>query len=425
MSRAALALLAIFVAVRIAAWSLFPSLAEDGYIVARWAEQAAAGQHAGFGPTSAPWALWLSLGRVCGFNVPLWARLSALIVEAGSMALLFRAPISDWHRGLLVAMFSSPYFLRLSTSGLESPVCVGAILLLASFPRPAAFLLALLRPDTALFGVMRDWRGALAGAIGHVACSLLLFRSPLSPTLHSKLLVYGVHPFAGTTWWDWLLPTTLGHAAALSTVSVLVVTTFAAAAWRRRDYALPAAAWILGMTAIGAPFFWWYLGPARAAVTMAGTATTHWSRLTLAALIATTLCGYPLELDWAAQLALSEVGLAKLGDRLATEQGSILLEPAGLIPYRARRLRVIDEVGLLTPAIAVRRARDPDWWAHTVRDSAPDWIVTRARNTPKGLLPTAFAGIHARIDLPLLERGYKAILAAPTGNVFVVLWRKR
>jgi hypothetical protein len=56
---------------------------------------------------------------------------------------------------------------------------------------------------------------------------------------------------------------------------------------------------------------------------------------------------------------------------------SVMLEPIGIIGYRLRDLRVIDEIGLVSPAVAERRRKGAGWFSDVARAERPDWIVVR------------------------------------------------
>jgi hypothetical protein len=66
----------------------------------------------------------------------------------------------------------------------------------------------------------------------------------------------------------------------------------------------------------------------------------------------------------------------------------VLLEPIGLIGYR-NALVIVDEVGLVSPSVARRRAQGPGWYTDVVAEQRPDWLVVR-----RGLL-THGAGFAA------------------------------
>ena len=69
--------------------------------------------------------------------------------------------------------------------------------------------------------------------------------------------------------------------------------------------------------------------------------------------------------------------IARELDRGAAPGETVLLEPLGWIGWRNYGLRMIDEVGLVTPAVSRRRAQGAGWYADVVRDLRPDWIVVR------------------------------------------------
>src|SRR5262249_51864090 len=69
----------------------------------------------------------------------------------------------------------------------------------------------------------------------------------------------------------------------------------------------------------------------------------------------------------------------------------VFLEPIGMVGYEAP-LRIIDEVGLVTPRVAERRKGGAGWYADVVAELRPEWLVVRY-----GLMRTggAFAGAGA------------------------------
>jgi hypothetical protein len=66
----------------------------------------------------------------------------------------------------------------------------------------------------------------------------------------------------------------------------------------------------------------------------------------------------------------------------------VFLEPIGLIGYR-NPLVVVDEVGLISPAVARRRTQGPGWYTDIVDQERPDWLVVRAALLARG---AGFAG---------------------------------
>ena len=92
--------------------------------------------------------------------------------------------------------------------------------------------------------------------------------------------------------------------------------------------------------------------------------------------------------------ARAEEGFAQVGDYLAAHCSAwqkVLLEPIGIIGYRAR-VTVLDEVGLVSPRIAKRRRQGPGWMSDVIAAERPEWLVTR-----RGVLEQmeAFAGVGA------------------------------
>ena len=93
--------------------------------------------------------------------------------------------------------------------------------------------------------------------------------------------------------------------------------------------------------------------------------------------------------------ARAEETFARVGDYLAAHGHpgeKVLLEPIGIIGWRTP-LTVLDEVGLVSPAIAERRRNGgPGWMSDVVAVEQPRWLVTR-----RGVLRRmeAFAGTGA------------------------------
>jgi len=69
-------------------------------------------------------------------------------------------------------------------------------------------------------------------------------------------------------------------------------------------------------------------------------------------------------------------------------QDTVMLEPIGMIGFTCP-VTVIDETGLVTPAVAQRRLQGPGWYTDVVTARRPQWLVIRRRE----LVDTeAFAG---------------------------------
>jgi hypothetical protein len=71
---------------------------------------------------------------------------------------------------------------------------------------------------------------------------------------------------------------------------------------------------------------------------------------------------------------------AGIGQTLRDDAGgrpaTVMLEPIGIIGY-ATGMRVIDEVGLVTPWVAREREKGDGWYARVMRHERPDYIVIR------------------------------------------------
>jgi hypothetical protein len=75
----------------------------------------------------------------------------------------------------------------------------------------------------------------------------------------------------------------------------------------------------------------------------------------------------------------------------------VLLEPIGIVGYRAAGMTVLDEVGLVTPAVAQRRTRGPGWYVDIVAANHPEWLAMR-----KGMMRSGqgYAGVGAPFRSP-------------------------
>ena len=73
-----------------------------------------------------------------------------------------------------------------------------------------------------------------------------------------------------------------------------------------------------------------------------------------------------------------------------------MLEPIGIVGWR-NPVVVVDEVGLVSPAVARRRLRGPGWYADVADRERPDWIVLRRDALTGG---DAFAGAGAPFRTP-------------------------
>src|SRR6185503_9534919 len=90
-------------------------------------------------------------------------------------------------------------------------------------------------------------------------------------------------------------------------------------------------------------------------------------------------------------------------------------------------LRVLDESGLVSPAIAQRRVLGAGWYADEIRGSRPDWLVVRAKVLESG---QAFAGTgapfrgEAERDAVLADYTVERGATPEHGDPFAVFHRK-
>jgi hypothetical protein len=417
---------------------LLPFAAEDAYITFRYARSIAWGHgfsynpgQAVFGFSSPLWTLWCALGIRLDHGLLIWTRASALIADAVTLVLVTRAiervgpRAAAWAFAVFFA--ATPYFAAMSVSGMEvswmlALVALGATLAprrrLASGPVLGA--LAMVRPEglgaAALLSLAAGWRDrlvALAIALASIAGLTLVFGSPLPQSMMAKASLYGTPgPWAGRHWWEWLAPGPLGRwpRATEGTYLLPLAVLFgpalvlgAARLWpaRRDSVALAAGACLVvyaAYVALGVAYFPWYLFvplAGLAIVAACGLPAILRGRAVYVALALHVLLLWTSQPKLYIGRAQNEFfGFAAAADVLrqhAQPGESVLLEPIGFVGWEAP-VRVLDETGLVSPAIAARRLRGPGWYADVVQAERPDWLVVR-----RGVLESAaaFAGAGA------------------------------
>ena len=156
--------------------------------------------------------------------------------------------------------------------------------------------------------------------------------------------------------------------------------------------------------ATGVPWFYWY-APAPMVAILAtacfGLGTAGMLRWTLAPLlIAIAFSWGNLEAHVLRRQTHDVAVFANIGRTLRADAGgrsaSVMLEPIGLIGYLSG-LRVIDEVGLVTPWIAEERRKGDGWYARVIEREHPDYVVIR-RDWLKG--EVSWAGVGAPFASP-------------------------
>jgi hypothetical protein len=437
MSPALLVLLVILVA-RIPFLLIHP-LQEDAYITLRSARHLAEAGDLSFnlhehfpGTTSLLYPLLIALLDLVlrSFMIPGLQLVETLCVAAAAY-LAARALSPPGAQQRLVWLLSGcwPMALLMSYIGMETALLLlalsGCIYALARAGHATLFaacllLLPLLRPDAVAYALIflaamflldrpAAWRGAgalIAGILILLAGTRITTGSFLSATAHAKQIAY--HPdhsaaavlgrvrdlFLGQSF---LLPVATTYLARFSPLLFVIVT--AAFAWwmmraRTRRERILAGALALATVAVpmayavGGVIFAWYLYPANwiaATVTIAvGVRILAASRFRLAAGLAAGLVWIALAgVQWSKALTSATEDYHFRGDigrylgEISNGQGTVFLEPAGLIPYYSG-LRTVDEVGLVSPRITSFMQRDPvAWWFDYVRAQQPDYIVER------------------------------------------------
>lgn len=307
----------LVLAARLFSFWLFPLCSEDAFITFH-----ASLDHSWLKACTSPlWAL------VCGIgDPPTVARIVTLAVDllaVGAMAWRV-APAGLW---AFVALWVSPFFTGSAVSGLETHVAT-CLMILGMCGHAGAFAgAAALRPDTALLAMAvskRKWPPAVAGTCIYLGLNLLLLHRGFPQTVMSKAAVYGFQ---------------------------------------------------------GLALFWWYLvSPLSVAAVWCAKRITRW-QMTVAclAVLVLTFTGSWNTLVMRAQ---QEQALWQAGAFFETNfhpKGTVLLEPAGMIPYQCRGLEVMDEVGLLTPWMAQRRKEGPGWRTDALAVWQPEWLMLRTR----------------------------------------------
>lgn len=441
----------LLLAGRLLFWTTLPIAAEDAYITFRYAKNLAIGNGLLYNPgervmgfSSPLWTVWSAIGfRLFGDPVN-WARFWAVTGDAVTLVLL--AMLLKRHAGNASAwcfafFFAGwPYFAAVAVSGLETCPMLTLIVLASVLAErghllagPALAALALMRPEglvaAAVIGIGARWRDR-AIAIGLASIALgalwLYFGSPIPQSALAKASIYGLPgPWQGRFWWDWLLPFPLAgpptitegvHLFLLSVVMAPAVVMGAPVVWRARRSALGLAVaasltiW-LGYGVLGVAFFFWYL-----VVPLGGLlalAAAGMPRIVRGRALYVSVALFVLGI-WSIGLQLY-IGRAKVefgtfgavADYLAANARpgeKVFLEPIGLIGYR-NPLVIVDEVGLVSPSVARRRAQGPGWYTDVVAEQRPDWLVVR-----RGLL-TRGAGFAAR-SAPLRDAAERDSLSA-------------
>jgi hypothetical protein len=429
--------LALLLLTRAYFWRLLPFASEDAYITFRYARNLARGLGLVFNPgervmgyTSPLWTVWNALGIALGKDPVAWSRATSVLLEAVALVLVTRMLLrafgaaAAWTFALFFAGWT--FFAAMSVSGMENSAFF-ALLALAAwlverkslFSGVALGLLALMRPEgvvcAGVVALGATWRAraiALAIAAAGFGALAAFNGSPVPQSLVAKAEVYGTPgPWSGRHWYEWIVPFAFGRwpvtteGSVLFALAVVAGPALLAGSWTlghaRRDakgLALLAAAGLsvwLGYSVFGVAWFAWYLvlPLATAAVLVAiglpRVARGPWipAAMALFVLGSWTLAPELYRVRAGVEYKSFVVTAQTLGQ--ASRPGeSVLLEPIGMVGW-ATKLRIIDEIGLVSPWVATRRRQGDGWMTDVLVRERPQWLVTR-----RGVLTggEAFAG---------------------------------
>lgn len=353
------AALALVIAARVAAYRFFPLCAEDAYITF----------HASLDPawmkatTSPLWAMLCSFG-----DPPTTARTLALVADCAAVWAAWRV-LPRWGLWAFVALWVSPFFTGSAVSGLETHIVAAALLLARAHPAGYA-IAAALRPDAAILSLCaagRRWRWALGGAIALVGIGLCTTGHVIPQTITSKALAYGIHPGA----WGWLHPQGFGW------MTLALVPAFMS---KQRLFVASACAFLAAHVVLGTVPGWWYAVPPLAMLGFAACERiTRPVRLVAALVVMSAFV--PSQWVVLRSRTTQEAALWRTGQAIARRRatGTILMEPAGMIPYENQELEVVDDVGLTDPWMAQRRAQGKGWRTDAIARYKPRFVVVRMR----------------------------------------------
>ena len=465
--------LVLLLATRAVLAALLPLASEDAYITYRYSRNLALGLGPVYNPgervfgfTSPLWMVWNALGWALTRDPVQWSRLSTLagdavtLVVAGTMLARHVSRASAWCFTFVFAGWTA--FTGVAISGMENSMMITLLLLSAALIEtgnrssgPVLAALALIRPEGFVAALVMAWRArprdrwvALAIVAAGLAALTLTFGSPLPQSMIAKAQIYGTPgPWAGRHWWEWTIPFSLGRWPVMPDCRFLFLGTVLAAPaalaglrvlWGIRSSALAFAVlatlaiW-LGYALTGATYFFWYLIVPLAGwfllVAMGLPRIVRGSSIYVSAALL-VLGSWTVVWELYGARARAEQSFAQVADYMAQNSSAwqkVLLEPIGIVGYRAK-VTVLDEVGLVSPAIAKRRLGGPGWMSDVIAAERPDWLVIR-----RGVLERmeAFAGTGAPFrdaaerDAVLAAYGIATTVAEDAGDGAMVVLKRR
>jgi arabinofuranosyltransferase len=466
--------LLLLIVARLVWWIWLPQASEDAYITFRYARNLATNHQLVFNPgervmgfSSPVWTLWTALGYALTHAPVVWTRITSVLADLGTLLVVGRLLSRTYSRASATCFtffFAAwPYFSAVAVSGMETSALLFMIVLTATLTGagspitgPALAAVALWRPEGVVAAAvlmpgarLRDRLFALAlFAVGVLVLSAA-FGSPVPQSVMAKASLYGTPgPWGGRFWWDWLLPIPLsgssftGEGTELFPLAVLflpAVLLGVPALWRERATPLARATmatlaiW-LGYVALGVAYFFWYLVVplgGLAIVAAIGLPRVVRSRAAYAAcavlVVGTWFAAHSLYVGRSQNEFFAFGQTGQFLRHYAQPGESVMLEPIGMVGYDSP-LRIIDEVGLVSPAVAKRRPQGPGWYTDIVASERPDWLVVR-----RGVLRSGagFAGAGAPFRSPAerdtLFAGYEmaTVVDDVSGDAAMVVFHRR
>lgn len=421
-------------------WINNPYAGEDAYITFRYSRNLVRGlgpvYNAGErvqGFTSPVWMAWNALGIALFKDPVFWSRLTTVALEAAALVVVVR--MLRRHAGTMAAwafaiFYSSwTFFAATAVSGLESSALFATLALAAwSIERrnkasgPLLGLVALFRPEGVVLSLVaalwtrgRDRVVAAGIALVGYGAIWAYYGSPVPQSLRAKAVVYGTPGiWSGRHWWEWISPLPFGRWPVTTEGSVLfamalicapaLVAGILALARNREARGLAAlgfstlAVWI-GYSLVGVAYFAWYMVlPLGALATFASVGLPRvtrgpWVALSIGLFVLGTWTFMPTLYYIRARAEYSSFAVVARELMFNSKPGqSVFLEPIGMVGW-ANNLRIIDEIGLVSPQVAARRKQGDGWMTDVIRSERPDWLVMRRAIAEGANGGASFAGV--------------------------------
>jgi hypothetical protein len=433
--------LLILFATRALFWRNNPYAGEDAYITFRYSRNLVRGLGPVYNPgehvqgfTSPVWMVWNALGIGLFKDPVFWSRATTIALEAAALVVVVR--MLQRHAGTMAAwafaIFYSgwTFFAATAMSGLESSALFATLALTAwaierrgKAAGPLLGLVALFRPEGVVLALISGlWaRGrdrVIGAAIALAGYGVLwaYYGSPVPQSLRAKAVVYGTPGlWSGRHWWEWISPFPFGRwpvttegsvlfAMALVCAPALVAGIITLGRDNKEARGLAAlgfstlAVWI-GYALVGVAYFAWYMVlPLGALATFAAVGLPKvtrgpWVAISLALFVLGTWTFLPTLYYIRARAEYSSFALVARQLLFNAQPGqSVFLEPIGMVGW-ANDLRVIDEIGLVSPQVAARRKQGDGWMTDVIKSEHPDWLVMRRAIAEGANGGASFAGV--------------------------------